>query len=204
MRRLIANLTSMRITVAPVLVFSLSSLFMLSGCSSMLPRGSQQSPSPFSSYGEAQAALEKIVPLQTPTSQLKSLGFDPDSGTNVTRIPYPEVVARLAPYSGVPFDALDPGIRECILARSECRAYLFHFAQHDRRRDGNFWADFFNLRRQTHITGWSMDALVVVNDGKVLFRNHGGQPQIDRTERQVNPLGPLQPAGESAGAVLLR
>jgi hypothetical protein len=49
-----------------------------------------------------------------------------------------------------------------------------------------------------------MDALVVVTDGKVLFRNHGGQPQIDRTERQVNPLGPLQPAGESAGAVLLR
>ncbi|MES2483784.1 MAG: hypothetical protein V4609_17505 [Pseudomonadota bacterium] len=170
----------------------------------MLPRGSQKSPSPFTSYAQAQAALEMVVPFQTPTSQLKSLGFDPEGGSNVTRIPYPEVVARLVPYSGVPLDALDAGIRECILARSACQAYLFHFDQHDRRREGGFWADFFNVRRQTHVTGWSMDALVVVTDGKVLFRNHGGQPQIDRTERQVNPLGPLQPAGEAAGAALVR
>ncbi len=192
----------MRITAA--LAFALGCLVALSGCTSMLPRGSQKSPSPFTSYAQAQAALEMVVPFQTPTSQLKSLGFDPEGGSNVTRIPYPEVVARLVPYSGVPLDALDAGIRECILARSACQAYLFHFDQHDRRREGGFWADFFNVRRQTHVTGWSMDALVVVTDGKVLFRNHGGQPQIDRTERQVNPLGPLQPAGEAAGAALVR
>jgi len=187
-----------------VLVLAVATVVGFSGCSSMLPRGSQKSPSPFSSYREAQTALEQIVPFQTMTSQLKTLGFDPDGGSNVTRIPYPDVVARLAPYSGVSLDALDPGVRECILARSACQAYLFHFAQHDRRREGSFWSDFFNVRRQTHITGWSMDALVVVTEGKVLFRNHGGQPQIDRTERQINPLGPFQPAGESAGLALIR
>ena len=46
--------------------------------------------------------------------------------------------------------------------------------------------------------------MVVVSNGRVSFRNAAGQPRIDRTDNQRNPLGPLQPAGESAGAVILR
>ena len=34
-------------------------------------------------------------------------------------------------------------------------------------------------------------------------RNFGGQPQVARVDRQTNPLGPLQPAGESVGSLLL-
>lgn len=44
---------------------------------------------------------------------------DPAEGKNVMVIPYPDIVARLAPYSGVPLADLDAGIRECILAKSE-------------------------------------------------------------------------------------
>ena len=87
-------------------------LSALSGCSSLLPRGSSDTPSPFASFEQAQAAVEKIVALQTRTSELKALGFDLQGSNNVT--------------------------------------------------------------------------------------------SIDRVEKQTNPLGPLQPAGEAAGAALLR
>ncbi len=104
----------------------------------------------------------------------------------------------------MPFEILDPGIRQCIEAQTACRGYVFHFERQDRRREGNFWPDFLNLRRTTYVTGWWFDALIVVTDGKVLFRNFAGQANTDKVEQQVNPLGPFQPAGESAGAALIR
>lgn len=176
----------------------------LPGCSGLLPRGSSDTPGVFATFESAKAAALRIVPLETPVSALKGLGFDFENGANVTLIPYPDIVARLAPYPALPMSVLDPGVRMCIDAQAACRGYLFRFEQLERRRTGSFWPDFLNLRRTTYVTGWSFDALVVVSDGTVLFRNYAGQPQIDRVERQRNPLGPFQPAGEAAGAMLLR
>ncbi len=177
---------------------------LLAGCSALLPRASSDTPSSFPSYAAAEAAAARIVPFTTSVDELKALGFDPDAGSNVTVIPYPDLLARLVPYSGVPMDNLDAGIRRCIDAKGACRAYVFHFAQENRRREGGFWADSLNVNRLTHVTGWSFEATVVVADGRVLFRNMGGQPRVDRVERERNPLGPFQPAGESAGAILTR
>lgn len=174
------------------------------GCASLLPHGSADTPSPFATFAQAEIAAQRIMPFETRVGELKVLGFDPEGGRNVTLIPYPDVLSRLVPYSGVPMDALDTGIRACIAARTDCRAFLFHFERTDRRREGGFWADFFNVRRLTQVTGWWFDALVVVSDDKVLFRNVAGQASINRVERQINPLGPLQPAGEAAGAALVR
>lgn len=176
---------------------------LLAGCTTLLPRDRAETPSPFRSYAEAQAAAEKIVPFQTDLGQLAALGFDPAGGTNVTYIPYPDILARLAPYSGVPREELDSGISACIAAKTACRAYVFRFEHQDRQREGNFAADFFNVRRVTHVTGWRFEALVVLRDSIVLFRNIAGEPNIDRVERRTNPLGPLQPAGEAAGSLLL-
>lgn len=176
---------------------------MLAGCASLLPRGSSRAESPFETFAQAQAQAERITPFQTRTSELKDFGFDPQA-RNVTLIPYPEVISRLAPYQGVPLEALDQGVRECLLAQSGCRAYLFHFERSQRRREGNFWADFFNVRRITRTTGWWFEALIVVNDGIVLFRNTAGQAHSERVDRQTNPLGPLQPSGEGAAALLRR
>lgn len=176
---------------------------LLAGCSSMLPRGSSDTPSPFGSYADAQAAAERIVPFRTRVPELPAMGFDPREGSNVTLIPYPDIVARLAPYPGVPLDELDPGIRACISVKSACRGYLFRFERQDRKREGGFLPDFFNVQRVTHVTGWWFEALVVVSEDAVLFRNLAGEARIDRIERQKNPLGPLQPAGEAAGSLLI-
>ena len=178
---------------------------LLPGCSTLLPHGSTDAPRPFESYEQAEAAVQKIVPFRTREQELPQLGFDPREGANVTVIPYPNIVARLAPYSALALEHLDAGIRSCILAMTGCRGYLFRFEREDRsRREGSFVLDFFNLRRRTDVTGWWFEALVVVNaDGTVLFRNVAGQPKLGRTDTQTNPLGPLQGAGEGAGAVLL-
>jgi hypothetical protein len=172
------------------------------GCSSLLPTGSTDTPSTFASFDQAQAAVEKVVAFRTLDGELKDLGFDVQ-GRNVTRIPYPDIVARLAPYPGVSMAELDPGIRQCIQAQADCRGYLFHFERQDRRREGGFWADFLNVHRTTNVTGWSLDALIVLKGDTVLFRNYGGQPVLDRVEKQRNPLGPFQPAGEGVGAILV-
>lgn len=186
-----------------ILLLALGGAAALAGCTSLLPRGSSDTPSPFASFEQAREAAERIVPFRTRVDELQALGFDPGMGRNVTLIPYPDIVARLAPYSGVPLSELDPGIRQCILAQSACTGWLFRFERQDRRREGGFWADFLNIHRVTSITGWRFEALVVASGGTVLFRNHGGEPHADRVQKETNPLGPLQPAGEGAGALLL-
>jgi len=175
----------------------------VAGCASALPHGTSETPSPFDSFAQAEAAAARIVPLTTNPSELRRLGFDAGSGKNVTVVPYPDVLARLVPYSGVPMEALDPGIRECIAAQTRCQGYVFHFERQQREREGDFLSDFFNVHRVTRVSGWWFDAFVVVSDSKVLFRNVAGQANTSRTDRQTNPLGPFQPAGESAGTAVL-
>ncbi|MBC5783487.1 hypothetical protein H8N03_11075 [Ramlibacter sp. USB13] len=178
--------------------------FLLTACTTMLPHGATDAPRPFESYEQAEVAAGKIVPFQTREGELPRLGFDAREGSNVTLIPYPNIVARLAPYSALALEHLDPGIRSCILAMAGCKGYLFRFEREDRKREGSFMLDFFNIRRVTNVTGWWFEALVVVDaNGVVLFRNVAGQPRLGRTDSQTNPLGPLQGAGEAAGAVLL-
>ncbi|HEX5372963.1 MAG TPA: hypothetical protein VFW84_09545 [Aquabacterium sp.] len=194
----------MRTKVWLVTALSTSGLLLLGGCGSLLPRGSSQAPSTFTSFEAAREALERIEPYRTTTAQLKPLGFDVDASANVRLIPYPQVITRLAPNPNVTLDMLDPGIRDCIAARQACRAYEFLISQQSRRREGAFLLDFLNFRRTTEISGWRFEGLIVVRDELVLFRNYGGEPQIKSTDRQSNPLGPLQPAGESAGSLLMR
>ncbi len=174
----------------------------LAGCTALLPSSSAVSPSSFDSFEAAQAALEKTIPYKTTLEELKALGFDPQASANVTVIPYPEIISRLAPYSGVALDALDPGVRDCILAQTQCKAYLYRFGRTDRQRDGNFLLDFFSISRHVQVRGWRFEGLVVVREGIVLFRNSAGEARLDATERTINPLGPFQRSGESSDLLL--
>jgi len=176
---------------------------LLTGCAQMLPHGNSEGPSQFDSFEAAAAAFDKIVSHRTTVEELKSLGFDLQASSNLTVIPYPQLTARLSPDPGVPFETLDPGIRECILAHQGCQAYEFHLARETSHHEGGFFLDFMNFRRTIRVSGWRFNGLVAVRDGVVLFRSYGGEPRNDRTERQVNPLGPLQPAGEAVGGLVM-
>jgi len=170
---------------------------VLAGCANLLPDSATDGRLSFESFAAAQNSLERIEPYKTKASELRQMGFDLVESRNVTLIPYPDLVGRLAPNASVAFVELDPGIRDCILARMACRAYEFHLVHEVRERKGNFLLDFLNFERTTYVTGWRFEALIVVRDGVVLFRNFAGDPRNDRIERQVNPLGPLQSGGEA-------
>ena len=185
-------------------VVCLGAGLLLSGCANLLPRGDSEQPSGFDSFEAAAQAFDKVVAYRTTVEQLKELGFDLRSSPNVTLISYPQLTGRLAPDRGVPFEAIDPGIRDCIVARLACQAYEFHLGREAMRRQGSFMLDFLNFRRETRVTGWRFEGLLAVRDGVVLFSSHGGDPRTDRVERQVNPLGPLQRLGEGAGGRLAR
>ena len=177
---------------------------MLSACAHLLPDQAVDTRPPFESFAAASAAVERIVPFRTRIAELGAMGFDVERGRNVTMIAYPDVVGRLAPNSSIPLDALDAGIRECILARDACRAYGFRFASERRERRGGFLADFFNFERTTAVAGWRLDALIVVRGDTVLFRNFSGEPDNFRIEHQRNPLGPLQSAGDDLIGMAVR
>jgi len=178
--------------------------FVLAGCAHLLPDQAVDSRPPFGSFAAARQAVERIEPLRTRTADLAALGFDVQGLRNVTVIGYPDFVSRLAPNSSIPFEALDPGIRDCILAREACRAYVLHFGAERRERQGGFLADFFNFERTTAVSGWRLEVLIAVRGDTVLFRSYGGEPDNFRVEHQRNPLGPLQSAGDQVVGGMLR
>ena len=177
---------------------------MLAGCAQLLPRSDSEVTSGFETFEAAATAFDRIISHRTTVDEMKALGFDTHASSNLTLIPYPQLTARLSPDPGVPFEALDDGIRECILARQACQAYEFHLSREVTHREGSFLLDFLNFRRNVRVTGWRFDGLVAVRDGVVLFRSYAGEPRNDRIDRQVNPLGPVQSTGEGAGGLIHR
>jgi len=190
-------------SVLLVLLLTLASAF--GGCASgrLLPDSSVAVRAAFADFDSARSAFESIEPYKTTVDDLKTIGFDTGSA-NVRLIGYPDVVGRLAPNSSLAMDQLDPGIRDCILARLECRVFEYRVANETRVRKGAFVLDWLNFKRTVEVKSWQFDAIVAVRKGVVLFRNYGGAPYNERTERQFNPLGPLQGIGDSVAGGLLR
>lgn len=178
--------------------------FGLAGCGALLPKGEATVEAPWASFEEARQAIEAIVPYQTKTEELKALGLDPYTNPNIAILTYAEVLRRFMPGGNIDMESLAPGIRDCIAVREGCRAYEVNQQVIQRKRYGNFWADFLNFRRKTEVTGWRFNAIVVMNNGLVVYKLWGGQPQIHEFEQSNNPLGPLQGAGESAAAAAVQ
>jgi hypothetical protein len=170
---------------------------LLGGCAGLLPKGRTDNNGGFASYEAARLGLEQVQPYRSTVADLKALGFDVAGAANLRQVPYPQWMSLLV-HPSEPLAGVDPGIRDCLSAQGACRAYVFEFQKVERERRGNFLADFLNFQRVTHTHGWRFSATVLVRDGMVLFRNHGGEANIQEEERRLNPLGPLQSVGESA------
>ncbi|OYV38517.1 MAG: hypothetical protein B7Z83_03610 [Thiomonas sp. 20-64-5] len=175
---------------------SLCLALALGGCASLLPRGAAQTSKPWSNFGQAHAAYQRIQPFLTTTAQLRQVGIDPLTTPNITILNYADIVRRLLPPSGNDI-AIDPGIRDCIQAQTACHGYEIDQRHIDRRRVGNFWLDFLDFRRETVTTGWRFNMLLLVVDDRVVYKLWGGQPEIFQVETTRNPLGPLQGFGQS-------
>jgi hypothetical protein len=170
---------------------------MLSGCGSLLPHSTQEVKTPWNSYADAQALYDKIIPAKTSLAELKKLGFDPEQTSNISILNHADLLRRLLGAGSFDIGLLDNALRACLSAQSTCFAYEIEQTFTDKKRTGNFWLDFLNFDKRTDITGWQFDAIIVLNEDIVIYKQWSGKPSIHQSERERNPLGPLQGWGPS-------
>ena len=182
------------------LSYSLSVVVLLlaaTGCSSLLPRSNQVVKTPWTTYADAHTLFDKITPEKSSLEDLQALGFDPNKTTNVAVLNHADLLRRLVGSGSFDIGLLDPGLRACLSSRSTCFAYEIEQTVTEKKRVGNFWLDFLNFDKQTDISGWQFDAIVVLNQNVVIYKQWSGKPNISQFERERSPLGPLQGWGPS-------
>ena len=171
------------------------SAWLLAGCTSLLPRSQESTPSPWETYREAQAAFDKIVPGQTTLEDLVALSFDPDKIPNIAILNYSDVLRRFMLNQSVTMSDLDRGVQECVQAKTVCRGFEINQRLVKKHRNGSFWLDLLGFRRETHTQGFRFNGLVLLKDRVVVYKLTGGQPVIHESEESANPLGPVQSIG---------
>lgn len=177
----------------------LSVLSLQVGCAALLPRTKVVANSPWTRYTEAKEAFDAITVGKTTTADLRGLGFDITNSPNLKVLNYLDIAGTV---DAIPEDQLDPGLKACLNARSDCRAYVFEPKRNYSKRIGNFWLDILSFRRKTHQTGWRFKALIVFVNDHVAYKLSSGEPEIDEMETKTNPLGPFQtPADLIVGAL---
>jgi len=175
----------------------LSLLFILyiSGCSNLLPKEKAITVGVWDTYEEAQNAFDKITPYQTTLNELKKLNINAEINSNVTILTYADITSRFITGLAIDGYEIDSGVKECILAKTNCNGYEINESFLSSKRYGNFWADLFNFKRKTDIRGWRFNGIILVNDQVVIYKLSSGQPAIHEKNEKNNPLGPLQSGG---------
>ena len=173
----------------------------LVGCAGLLPSGRTATQESWTDYASARSAIERIVPFRSKRAELAASGIDPYKTPTVSILNYSDIVQRFAVSGVIRREELDAGILECLQAGKACTGYAIQIRSTTRKRTGGFWMDVFNFRRETDITGWTFNALILMVDDLVVYTLHGGQPKIHEKEVTRNPLGPLQ---ESLPSLLVR
>jgi hypothetical protein len=169
---------------------------LAAGCAELLPRSQAEVNSPWHSYEEARAAIERIVPGKTSAAELSAMGVDPGTTPNVRVLSYSDILLRFPMGTGAP-QGLDEGLRQCLAAGKACSGYFIDVRDVNRDRVGDFWLDMLRFKREVEISGWNFNALILMVDGRAVYALHGGQPAVREHEVTRNPLGPLQEFGDA-------
>ena len=181
----------------------LATALLLNGCAALLPQSKTELRAQWKSYAEARATFDLIAPGKTTVLELTAMGIDPGSSSNVTIFNQADLLRRFVVVPSLDARMLDDGLRRCLEARDACFGYGIEQTHIDRKRNGNFFLDFLNFSRNTEITGWKFEAVIVINADTVAFKVWGGKPNIQEVENVRNPLGPLQGVGESGARSLI-
>lgn len=171
-------------------------VMLQAGCAAVLPSSKQTVESPWRSFEDAKESFDKIIPQQTSLAELKALGFDPFQDSNVKLINYLDLIQRFIPNESIRQEDLPAGVQTCLKAQGACYGYLIQPEVVNKKRYGNAFLDLLDFRRQTMISGWNVDALIVLQDELVVYKLWSGEPKILRYEDEKNPLGPFQDIGK--------
>ncbi|HSH94881.1 MAG TPA: hypothetical protein VK968_12095 [Roseimicrobium sp.] len=185
----------------PYIAVILGVLLLGTGCKSVLPTERARSAIQWNSYAEAKSSFDKIVPGQTTLIDLKAMGYDPFVAPNVKILTYLDLTARFLPNASVGTKDLPDAVRESLAAQDRTMGYEVAVRYVQRKRFGNTCADIFGFNRKVHETGWAFNALLVIRDGRVVYKLSSGEPSIDRFESKKRPLGPVQEMDNVLGLV---
>jgi len=174
------------------------------GCKSLFSSETTRSRTPWTNFIEAQAAFDKVTPHQTTLAQLKELGFDPEATPNLKVLTYLDLINRFLPNASVRMEDLQPDVRRCIETKDACHAYELELHINDAKRYGNLPLDILGFKRKTHVTGWHFKALFILKDNLVAYKLRSGEPLVDRYEKRIKPLGPLQDLEGALGGMSRR
>ena len=163
---------------------------LAAGCAELLPRSNVEVKTTWSSFEQARAAIESLEARHTSAEQLRAAGLDPFTNPNVELLSFSDILRRFPLPGNV--SRLDPGLRECLDAGKACVGYAIDMKQLNRERVGPFVLDLLSFRRETHSSGWTFNALVLLVGDRVVDTLYGGKPSISERETQIEPLGPLQ------------
>lgn len=171
----------------------------LVGCGGLglLPRKADIKNTNFRSYAAVQVAYHTIAPGATKESDLGQLGFDSTESPNVEILSYLGVIERFMPRDSIKFDQLDPAVQICIQARDHCSAYIFKPERIHEERTGNWFLDVLGFERESISYGWSAEVMLLIQDGRVVYKVMGGRPRINDYHDDVKPLGPFQDLSNS-------
>lgn len=158
----------------------------------MLPTQTISTQNKWHSYQQLDNIIQKIKLGQT-LDELSKIGLDVNNDPNFESLTYLDVAKR---FGLIGFRnqsiTIPKGVKKLMKAAERGRAYELKVESTKHRRIGNFWADFFQFRKNIYITGWKYSLLLIVVDNKVQYLLHKGNPNINKVERHKNPLGPFQ------------
>ncbi|MBF0178320.1 MAG: hypothetical protein HQL63_15970 [Magnetococcales bacterium] len=139
-------------------------------------------------------AFDKIVPHQTSTEDLKTLGFDPATSANIRVLNWMEVAqyfhVDLKNHAGQ--EMADPGIRYCIHSKKYCHGYLISIADDKQSHAGRPLSNSANAERQSDSAGINHMASILIKNDLVIFKKWDGLPNPQR-------ITPVQPPVVKSG-----
>jgi hypothetical protein len=174
------------------LCYVVSALVLTTGCRALFPVEDNRPENAWKTYEQAQAAFDRIRPHQTTVADLKMMGFDPTNSPNIKVLTYLDVVSRFLPNQSITKADMPPDIRYCLEAKDGCRGYELVIESTHHKRYGNLPLDMLGFKKNTRVTGWSFHALLIVQNDIITYKLASGEPNIDRVEKKIKPLGPFQ------------
>jgi hypothetical protein len=174
----------------------------LTGCSSLLPHSDVATQESWPDYESAAAAIDQIMPMRTTRADLMAQGIDPKRNAAITILTFSDVALRFQTGGAIRAEELDPGVRQCLTAGKACTGYAIALRRTVNKRTGNFWLDSLSFKRETDITGWSFNAVILLTGDLVVYTLQGGQPRVHDKEVARNPLGPLQGWGQQIPSLI--
>ncbi|HXG27962.1 MAG TPA: hypothetical protein VNJ47_03830 [Nevskiales bacterium] len=174
------------------LILVAGAVLLQTACSGVLPSKQTETRSPWTSFDQAKASYDLILPGETRLQDLQAMGLDPARAPNVRRLNYVELIEFFMPHPSIQRSDLDPSLRACLDARESCYAYEIQPGVTRERRHGNVALDVFGFRRETTTSGWQFKSLIVLQGDVVTYKLWSGEPNIQRETSEHRPLGPLQ------------